>query len=294
MMRMWMKRALFVGLALLSVVSGPAYADWKEPPTVLTEGDALLQQTSLDNTEERLKFRKALVARYLDEGNKAPKSNPPVLYLMGGGGAAGKGTVKNTLVKMGRLNTAGAVMVDPDDIKEQLPEYGKLVQMKDGRAAAVVHEESSLLAKEIVKRAYENKFNILMDVTLGDPAKGLEQIKIAKDNGYKVVLIGVTVDPALAMDRAIERAERSGRWVPRKMLLSAHKGFSEGFEQYVREADVVYLYDTTRAKEGSEPVLVGIKEGWVTKDDARYAAFMEKKGLNVDAKNKEELYTRPR
>jgi predicted ABC-type ATPase len=294
MMRMLMKRALIVGLSLLTVVSGQAYADWKEPPIVVKDGDVLLRQTSLDNSEERMKYRQTLVAGYLDDGNDAPKSNPPVLYLMGGGGAAGKGTVKNTLVKMGRLNTTGAVMVDPDDIKEQLPEYRKLVQMKDGRAAAIVHEESSLIAKEVVKKAYENKFNIIMDVTLGDPAKGLEQIKTAKDNGYKVVLIGVTVDPALAMDRAIERAERTGRWVPSKMLLSAHKGFSEGFERYVREADVVYLYDTTSAKEGAEPVLVGIKEGWVIKDNGRYAAFMEKKGINVDAKNKDELYARPK
>ena len=65
----------------------------------------------------------------------------------------------------GVLPEKGAVRIDPDEIKESfIPEYKQIKDAGDSRAASVVHEESSALGKRVVKDAYGQKLDVIMDV----------------------------------------------------------------------------------------------------------------------------------
>lgn len=256
----WTERARKAGV---EVADGPAFDPedlpnfgLPEAPRTIAADDPFWQtipvgkdgpETNLIDTPERQALRSQLVAEHF--ANIEPRTleagEKPVAYLMGGGGASGKGTILADLKARGDVPAHGAVEIDPDAIKAGIPEYGAILGRGDSRAAAVVHEESSAIAKRVLADAIASKFDIVLDRTLGDKAKGLAEIQALKDAGYEVRLYGVTVDPKEAVKRAVKRAKRSGRYVPLNRLLQAHKGFADAFEDYANLADHAVLFDNT-------------------------------------------------
>ncbi len=225
-------------------------APWPMP---LKKNDPLLIETDkktevvLDDgmTRDRKIWRDDVVDGFF-VGVTPAQGRKPVAYVMGGGGAAGKGTLLNkTLIPQGLVNDSNAVHLDPDDVKKEIPEYNELIAKGDSRAASVVHEESSGLAKRVLANAMNGKYDLVYDVTLGNKDKGTKTLQALKDAGYEVRLFGVTVEPALAVARADKRARGNGRYVPTKDQLVAHKGFTQAFAEYAELVDQAMLFDTT-------------------------------------------------
>lgn len=241
------------------------------PPRALADDDPLLTPTASINTPERKALRDRIVDSFF-EGKTAPTDRKPVLYLMGGGGGSGKGTIKKRLVALGLVDVDGAVDLDPDEIKtEHIPEYGRIVQAGDSRAAATTHEESSDLAKRVRERALKGGFDLVLDSTLGNAEKGMKIIADAKAAGYRVVLYGVTVDPRAAVVRASKRAKKSWRYVPVADLLKAHKGFANAFSDYLDAVDVGLIFDNS----GTKPVVVAKKSA-----DSKSAEIVNKEAYD--------------
>ena len=204
-------------------------------------------------TPEREAYRDRLVEEHFAQTEariRAPGERP-IAYVMGGGGASGKGTILKLLKAEGEI-PRGLVEIDPDAIKtgdddrglSGIPEYRQMLERGDSRAAAVVHEESSQVAARVKQRAIEEGRDFVLDRTLGDPGKAERELaELAKT--HEIRLYGVTVDPSDAVERAVKRAKGSGRFVPLDHLLRAHKGFAAGFEGYAMVADQVRLYDNT-------------------------------------------------
>jgi hypothetical protein len=326
-MRNSISRLCLVPLGLSLLASGSLRA-WEEGP----ENKAAFDKIKADYEKvfklpggaigERVKLDTNIVEEVLkgEGGNPVAHDcdkNRPSIWFMGGGGASGKGFVKSFLQKNGHLKLPdGTVMIDPDDLKSKLPEYQKVIDAEDRNAAALVHEESSLISKKIYEEAVKNKRDIVFDVTLGNPLKAVAQLtfkdhhlkdtrcdstvmdaglkewvqhiiampEAEKKGCYIVHLIGVTTDIATATDRAIDRAKgnpaknikKSNRWVPMAELLKAHKGFATGFFTYAELVDSAELYDTTT--EGADPVLVLTSVH--TKDDNKYE-LKDKDKLNA-------------
>jgi predicted ABC-type ATPase len=270
-------------------------SSWGIPefPLRLPEGHPLLTPTDTINTPEREAFRRNLVDEVLGDAH-APESGRPVVYLMGGGGASGKGFVLDELQKAGTIPTENVVHLDPDGIKaDKIPEYKRIVEAGDSRAAAVVHEESSTLAKRILAGAIDRRASIVYDVTLGDPRKAFDTLQRLRSEGYEIRLFGVSADADVAVLRNSSRAAESGRYVPIDMQLIAHRGFSRGFEAYAEMADSARLYDTN----GREPVPVAIKvagDELRVLDPERYGAFQHKGELDPHAADPASLFPGPR
>ncbi len=258
----------------------------QEVPKVLDANDKLLKPTDTIKTKAREKQRQKWVNDVLKEGTPVV-GRKPVAYVMGGGGASGKGSVLEELQKMGTIPDKDVVHIDPDKIKKLIPEYNKIIETGDGRAASVVHEESSMLAKQVQAQAAERKMDIILDVTLGDAEKGAAKLKELVDSGYEVQLIGVTVDVAEAARRAVLRAQGEGRYVPMPALVKAHKGFSEGWDEYVKLSDRATLFDNN----GDGPIKIA--EGETGRIDIlseeEYNAFVRKAVINEKANTIAEL-----
>jgi predicted ABC-type ATPase len=186
-----------------------------------------------------------IIDKEIAKGARVQKGNRPMAILMGGGGASGKGTVLKQLQADGVIPEKGFVHIDPDEVKKALPEYKKIHAALDYRAAAVVHEESSDIAKAMQKKAMSGGLNMIIDKTMGVPGKGLRLIDDLKAAGYEVRLVGVTIDPSEALTRALERYYSSGRLPESGAMMNAHKGFNGAFEVYARKADSALLYDNT-------------------------------------------------
>lgn len=271
-----------------------------EPARPLADDHPLLQSKHEDQSPERQAMREKLVAQRFEGKSPVPADQQPVAVILGGGGASGKGTVLKMLHREGAVPHQ-AVELDPDSFKtgdakaglHGIPEYKQLVDAGDSRAASVTHDESSLLFKSALSRAIDGRYNMVLDRTMGDSAKGVADIKKLKEAGYKVKLIGVTADVGDAIDRSVKRAQGpEKRYVPLDQLVKAHKGFAKSFESdYVPHVDDAVLYDNNVPK-GEPPAIVARKaEGGALdiSDADRYNQFRRKGDLNESANTKREL-----
>lgn len=274
-------------LVARSIEEAP-YFGLPEPPRTIPDGDPLLDARDVDMSPERQAMRQRLVDQRF--AGKTPATGQKVAILMGGGGASGKGTVLRALRERGRIGDE-YVELDPDSFKtgdaqhgwDGVPEYWDIVERGDSRAAGVTHEESSLIFKQAMRQALEGGYSVILDRTMGSPAKALAEMQMFKDAGYEIRLIGVSVKPATAIMRAVERAKgKEKRYVPLRDLLTAHKGFSQGFEAYSRVADSVILYDTNFA----QPRQIARKDAGgrlELLDKNAYSQFAQKGALNDQA-----------
>ena len=239
-----------------------------------------------DYTPERKVLHEKIIEKILSEGIPAPEGTTPIAIMTGGGGASGKGTILRELIAQGHIPSEGVINVDADHIKTMLPEYNSILRDNDSRAAFVVHEESSDIAKIITQRAQAQRMHLIIDKTLAKEKSSLIQIERFKDAGYDVALVGVTIDIKEALIRALERYYSSGRLPPANIMVAAHIGFNKAFETYAKAVNRVLLFDNTNDGEliarGSEGKLEILNKKWYNKAQQR-GKIDERQKAKVDS-----------
>jgi hypothetical protein len=232
------------------------------PETVVFKGETLTPEHSLWHhlegnpkdgytiTAERSAVHRKIVE---DATRGVPRSADPTFYMLGGGPAAGK----TTAVKSGLAGTpekGKAVEINADDIKGGLPEYDRMRFSGNDddffNAAAFSHEESSYLAKQVQKAAFENRQDVILDGT-GDSKYATLEKKVgqARAADYKVRAVYATVSTAEAVrrsnDRSLKPEER--RFVPEAVVRGTHRDVSAVFPEASRRGlfDSARLIDTT-------------------------------------------------
>jgi predicted ABC-type ATPase len=141
-------------------------------------------------------------------------------------------------------DTTGYVKVDPDEVKDRLPEFALAVANSDKLAAARAHEESSTaIAEKIKDRAIEGGYNVMLDGTGKNGKKYLAMVQRLKERGYEVRVIMPHISVAEGVMAAEKRAHRSGRFVPLDFIRQAYEVIPHNFEQVARLADSAVLAD---------------------------------------------------
>jgi predicted ABC-type ATPase len=233
------------------------------PPRTLPDGHPLLRATAVEDataefggrlapafdTPHRHGLHDKIVAETL--AGVAPQVSP-VLYVMAGGGGSGKGYVRARLEASGDIPTRNRALVDPDAIKEKLPEWQSFTAAGDGRAAETLHEESSMLTKRIRAEAAKRKVDVVLEMTLADAGGTRELFERFRRSGYEIRLFGVATDARRAAALAGQRAKRSNRWVPWPELLKAHRDLAAAFAGYAPLVDRASLFDAN----GEQPELI--------------------------------------
>lgn len=220
-----------------------------------------------DFTPERKALHDQIIARFFE--GVAP-SAAPVQFMNGGGPASGKGTMTrgdnakitgypatNLVDDEGNFVPAlnpGGVIVDPDQLKLSLPEGQKAVKdFADGveRAeeyqewAANLHGESSYLGQRLAQAALDRGVNLILDgVNDGSVESVTKKVMKARNLGYEVQANYIYLEPGEALPRALQRAERAGRRVPKKIILGAYSklpGIFDGIKNGL--FDKVRLFD---------------------------------------------------
>ena len=225
-----------------------------------------------DYTPERKKLHDSIVNRVL-AGTLRKSSKKK--YMLGGGPANGK----STLVKSGKLpHPKGILTVDSDAIKGMLPEYNTMLANGDTLGASFVHEESSMLAKRIIKTAQGRNQDFVLDgVNDGGIEKLLGKIKGYKKGGSRVRGDYVSLDTKLSHKLAKSRADKTGRLVPEKIVQHGNEEISRLVPQLLdRNAlDELYLWDTNI--EGKARLILKQIDGKLTVYDKKlYADFLKK------------------
>lgn len=128
--------------------------------------------------------------------------------IAGGLGGAGKTTV---LSRFAGIDRATFLTVNPDDIKGEMAERG-MIPAVDGlsplECSQLVHEESSLVAGSLARRAYADRRNVIWDITMSGYESAAQRIDDLRGAGYTDIL-GVFVDIPAAT--SVERAQNRHR-----------------------------------------------------------------------------------
>jgi predicted ABC-type ATPase len=188
---------------------------------------------------ERAKLHQAIIEHFM--AGTQPHSKPEAIFTAGGAasgksGLAGRAdTVRNPGANL--PVPRGHVYVNPDDIKQMLPEYDEL--SADGHseiAAAATHEESSDIAKLLTAIAVKRQRHLVIDGT-GNSQVGKfgDKLRAAKAAGYKVTARYAHIPVEEAIAREAARAQRTGRKVDEDVLRKQHQVVSQSFSQDVKD-----------------------------------------------------------
>lgn len=169
------------------------------------------------------------------------KPSKPWIVFSAGAMGVGKGYVLSSLYNSKLFPLDKFLIIDPDMLKNELPEMSGYLQADPSTAATKVHRESTQMADVLLEFALSKKVPILVDGSLRDVDyyKGLFE-KISKEFGYRIGIILVTAEPSTIHDRANQRAEKTGRAVPEDLINESIEQAPASVEQLAPYADVVF------------------------------------------------------
>lgn len=222
-------------------------------------------------------LHKPLIQEKLNQADTPPANVKPVCFLFGGGGASGKSSVINSIVKplIDKLPYKFAY-VDSDEIKTHMPEY-EMYQKEDRETAAFrLHRESAVICNDCVKAMIQNKKCFAYDGCMGDYSRYRNLIGYLNKAGYEVHIVAVDV-PTMT---ALERASKRERYVPPKFIISGHDDFSYSFLPITKlKIDSFALYDNSQPP-GKPPTCIMDSNG--IHDKKLYDRFIKKSEGNEE------------
>ena len=236
-------------------------------------------------TPERKKLHEKIINDFLE--GLEPVENP-TQFMNGGGPASGKGSMtKGANAKLTNYPTSrgvddhtgdlekvdkpGALLIDPDAIKMQLPEVKEAlkrlnsgdVNKQDQGWAGHSHEESSQLAKQLHRAALDRGYNVIYDGTGNSSADSVRaKVKAAKEAGYRIEANYLYLDPTEGIARAKSRADRTHRIVPEEQIRATYAHLPAIFDELKDDGtfDKVNLFNNS-GPAGSAAALVGSGDG---------------------------------
>ena len=161
----------------------------------------------------------------------------------------------------------------------------------DNEVAAIVHSASTDAANKALIAALAAGRNVVVDGTMSWPPFVRQQIAMIREahncqfqlgpgwlpesnkeeyftpgeqfvsprKPYRIKMVGVTCDPAVAIARGFRRKIISGRGVPLLPQIRSHRLYSQHFLEYASLCDECSLYDTT--KETVQIAQVSVENG---------------------------------
>ncbi|OCG71281.1 hypothetical protein A9G43_05735 [Gilliamella sp. Occ3-1] len=155
---------------------------------------------------------------HIDQPELISQQSNPKAYVMGGQPGAGKSTSTNKLETKYKNNI---LTIDLDAYRERHPNFKALYEKYGKDSAVYTHEFASEIKEEILKRAIEAKYNIIVDGTLKNTNKAKKLIETLKNKGYQVDVLIHTCPKEVSWDSVNNRYEnalkagRIPRYVPK-------------------------------------------------------------------------------
>jgi hypothetical protein len=168
-------------------------------------------------SRNRQAFQDTLVRTVLSEGKQS--SSPHLLFTAGAMGA-GKGYALRLIAPQIGVNLLDYVKIDPDQIKEMLPEYQMLKVTDPSIAGSQCHQESGYIQELILERALKMGKNVVLDGSMRDwqwYLKEIERIQATYPT-YVLDIVLVQASEETVMSRARERGKMTGRVIPPALL----------------------------------------------------------------------------
>ena len=203
-------------------------------------------------TNERIALHNEIMKKLFSnyQNAKPEKNKTPTFTILGGRGGSGKSKLKGLA-----YDPENAIVLDADAIKEMMPEY-------KGFNAWEVHEESSDILKEALRKAKDMGLNVVLDGTMSGFASTEKKIKMFEDAGYNIDGYYMHLPREESAKRGISRfmtgGTAKGRYVPTEVMLDM-KSNEETFQKLLPHFRKWAMWDNN-VKRGQEPIL--IQKSW--------------------------------
>lgn len=195
---------------------------------------------------ERTEKHKEIIKELFKNADSARPKNgeKPKFLVLGGRGGSGKSKFDGLVYDRSKY-----IVLDADAIKEMLPEYR-------GYNAFEVHEESSDILKQALKKAQKKGLNVVLDGTMKTFSSTEKKIKDFADKGYDIEMYYMHLPREKSAERAIGRfMGDNGRYVPLNVLLDM-KHNEENFDALKKYASKWAFYNNDVPRKEDKPILV--------------------------------------
>jgi len=226
---------------------GQGPRQWTDTPTAGLRSETWSQHFSAHpdeggrpSDERSTSVHEPIVHEALDKVAPVAPGEQKIAIMTMGGPGSGKSAM------MEGVDKSAFVHVDPDAVREQLPEYREGIAASYRGSSAQTHEEVSYVSKQILARAIAEGKHVLIDGTGKNGPKFVQQIKDLKAAGYEVRVNMAHLTAAQALPRIEARAEKTGRDVPRELVKAAYDKIPKNFQEVSKVADRFKVYDTSR------------------------------------------------
>lgn len=183
---------------------------------------------------DRAALHRRIVQELLNPAAKAAAGEPLHAVFVLGLPGTGKTTTVLPLVR--RCFRVEFTVLNPDEVKERLPEYRP-------EEAPLVHRESSHVAKgPLLEAALEAEHNLLFDEVGGDAAKMLVRVRALKRMGYRVHLVLALVPTHVSVRRVVERFLATRRYVPPGLILDGMEARVRATYEQVKASGEVHSF----------------------------------------------------
>ena len=206
-------------------------------------------------TPEREKLHNEIIDKYYINKEtmnkyKVPDGVRPKVVILGGRGGSGKSKLKGLAYDPEKY-----LILDVDEIKEKLPEYGGR-KGKDnfGLNAWEVHEESGDIAKIVREKARKNRMNVVLDMTCAKLDSTMKKIKEFEDDGYDVDGAFMELTRDLSTERSMMRGIK-GRFLPMDQAMGM-KDNEKVFEEAMGHFKNWTIWDNSGVGKTEKPKLV--------------------------------------
>jgi tetratricopeptide (TPR) repeat protein len=179
--------------------------------------------------------------------HRTPAPGQATVLFLAGGPLSGKTSALRDLTKQGdEFVPRDAVLVEPRSIRDRLPEWRKLYDVRNPAAAELVFRESCKVGRDMTQAAVAGRRNLILDGigASGDNAFA-SLLKLFAAVGYEARVLLVTCSPETAQSRNEQRAEHEGLLIDPKLLAGLHAAVSKHFGEWKDlPAIAVRLYQT--------------------------------------------------
>ncbi len=176
-------------------------------------GDYVYERSKMDYsyfknyTKERQMMQNDIIKSILDK--KAQKNRPWIIYMCGCYGSGKTHVLKHMSLHNNLFNKIDEyVHIDPDKIKDMLPECNELTKMYPELTGRLLHKEATFIALLTEYIALNNNYPLIIDGSLHDHEWYSEHLKELRQNykNYKIGIIKIDTE----LDTVLERCHRRG------------------------------------------------------------------------------------
>ena len=148
-----------------------------------------------------------IIKRFADDSLFLSYNNPASVFMAGSPGA-GKTEFSKRLIK----NFETVVRIDPDEIRDILPDY-------DGKNSFIFQGAASLGVNKLHDYVLKYKKNFILDGTFSNYERSRDNVKRSLDKGRPVLIYYVYQGPIIAWDFTQKREALEGRHIPKEIFI---------------------------------------------------------------------------